>query len=156
MSGLVLYARVDGSFAVWDPLVVHESSAPDPSGRKAFLFGRDEVWLGDSNRIEGLLRDWMERLVRADRLLAQVALDEAAASGVNPAKLAEDLEELAKGDRDRDEEKFDRAIDHYRKAWGRSIKLRIRWKPAFAFVDLPPQKRSVSSAAVFAPSDWIS
>jgi hypothetical protein len=54
----VLYARVDGSFAVWDPLVLHETSVPNLAARKAFVFGRDEVWLGDSNRIEGLLRDW--------------------------------------------------------------------------------------------------
>ena len=58
MSGLVLYARVDGSFAVWDPLVIHDASPADSNGRRSFVFGREQVWLGDSPRIEGLLRDW--------------------------------------------------------------------------------------------------
>lgn len=51
ISGLVVYARVDGSFAVWDP-------AGNP-GSEALTFDREEVWDGKPGLIEGLLRDWI-------------------------------------------------------------------------------------------------
>ncbi|CAB3688267.1 AAA family ATPase [Trinickia soli] len=53
VSGLVVYARVDGSFAVWDPanpqLVSKDACAS---------FTREAVWNGGDG-IEGLLRDWI-------------------------------------------------------------------------------------------------
>lgn len=56
IPGLILYARVDGSFAVWDP-VRHTGGAEvqDP----VLVFTRDQVMNGLNNRIEGLLRDWV-------------------------------------------------------------------------------------------------
>ncbi len=52
LSGLVIYARVDGSFSVWDP---HRTAI----GQKALNFTRDDVFKGNEASIEGLLRDWI-------------------------------------------------------------------------------------------------
>jgi len=58
MSGLIIYARVDGSFAVWDPARQALSSAVlSRSGQSVFT--SDEVWNGLPGRIEGLIRDWV-------------------------------------------------------------------------------------------------
>ena len=54
ISGLVVYARVDGSFAVWDPT----GSVIDSEGERILLFNREEVWDSKTGRIEGLIRDW--------------------------------------------------------------------------------------------------
>jgi len=72
MPGLVIYARIDGGFSVWDParnywkkLVAREFESQErPS---AFQFTRDQVWNGLStgdtaeNTVlcNGLLRDWI-------------------------------------------------------------------------------------------------
>jgi hypothetical protein len=56
IPGLILYARVDGSFAVWDP-VRHGIDVPDQ--RSQLVFSRDQVMNGYDKRIEGLLRDWV-------------------------------------------------------------------------------------------------
>lgn len=53
---LVIYARVDGGIAVWDPLRTARGSA--------FKFSRDEVWNGllgpnDRQLCNGLVRDWV-------------------------------------------------------------------------------------------------
>jgi|SRR5579864_1312734 len=56
IPGLILYARVDGSFAVFDP-VRHGNEALDQ--RAALVFTRDQVMNGQGKRIEGLLRDWV-------------------------------------------------------------------------------------------------
>lgn len=55
IPGLIIYARVDGSFAVWDPVRHRPSQGPTP----ALLFKREEVFYGLEGRIEGLLRDWV-------------------------------------------------------------------------------------------------
>jgi hypothetical protein len=47
ISGLVVYARVDGSYAVWDP-----------AGEFTLVLARSEIWDGKSGTIEGLIRDW--------------------------------------------------------------------------------------------------
>jgi predicted ATPase len=57
LPGLVVYARVDGSFAVWDPA----RHSPKPHGQRtaAMVFSRDQVLRGFEGQIEGLLRDWV-------------------------------------------------------------------------------------------------
>jgi len=66
ISGLVVYARVDGSFAVWDPIntVLLESFARKNS---EVLFSRQQVWDGKEGRIEGLIRDWVRWQERRDK-----------------------------------------------------------------------------------------
>lgn len=57
IPGLVIYARVDGSFAVWDP--ARHYDAPGDSAPGFVLFTRDQVLDGLGNKIEGLIRDWV-------------------------------------------------------------------------------------------------
>lgn len=62
VPGLIVYARVDGSFAVWDP-VRHSRFQPvlgDWSSSEPLLFSRDDVLKGLDGKIEGLLRDWVK------------------------------------------------------------------------------------------------
>ncbi|MCL2082553.1 MAG: ATP-binding protein [Oscillospiraceae bacterium] len=53
IPGLIVYARVDGSYAVWDPAQQY-----DVNTSSKHVFTREEVWNG-SEAIEGLLRDWV-------------------------------------------------------------------------------------------------
>ena len=51
LAGLVVYACVDGSYAVWDPV----------GQERASVYAREEVWDGvmeGDRKIEGLVRDW--------------------------------------------------------------------------------------------------
>jgi predicted ATPase len=59
IPGLTLYARVDGSFAVFDP-VRHGRSGRDANRGGELVFTRNEVLDGFPGRIEGLLRDWVK------------------------------------------------------------------------------------------------
>ena len=58
ISGLIVYARVDGSFAVWDPA---KDIGPlnNLSRSNSFVFSSKQVWDGLHGRIEGLIRDWI-------------------------------------------------------------------------------------------------
>lgn len=60
IPGLIVYARVDGSFAVWDP--ARNRQSPDGSNsslRRHIVVTRSQVWGGQEGIIEGLLRDWI-------------------------------------------------------------------------------------------------
>lgn len=59
VPGIVVYARVDGSFAVWDPARHYQSRGPGSEPGVVFL-SRDEVLDGLPRRSEGLLRDWVK------------------------------------------------------------------------------------------------
>jgi hypothetical protein len=54
IPGLIVYARVDGSFSIWDPALKFQSSE-----QQSLTFGRQDIWRGD-DKIEGLLRDWVK------------------------------------------------------------------------------------------------
>jgi hypothetical protein len=64
IPGLIVYARVDGSFAVWDPI---SQALGDYDSTDAFIFTKDDVWDGadrdfrgrKSSYINGLIRDWV-------------------------------------------------------------------------------------------------
>lgn len=58
IPGLIVYARVDGSFAVWDPARL-VSSEGDSTRNTTLVFSRSDVWNGLSRNIEGLIRDWI-------------------------------------------------------------------------------------------------
>jgi len=68
VSGLVVYARVDGSFAVWDPANPILSGRGEGDQARSTSFTREEVWAGDKKKIEGLLRDWVRWQTRAAEL----------------------------------------------------------------------------------------
>jgi hypothetical protein len=62
IPGLVVYARVDGSFAIWDPARIQpkpSADRPTRGSQKPLLVSRSEVWGGYEGTIEGLLRDWV-------------------------------------------------------------------------------------------------
>ncbi len=70
IPGLTVYARVDGSFAVWDPIMNRHLF--DPFSQKTkdplyFVFTREQVWEGLQGEIEGLLRDWVRWQVQPGR-----------------------------------------------------------------------------------------
>jgi len=67
MSSLVIYGRVDGSFAVWDPANAGLSGALTPGQRRSVVFTREEVWNGKAPQIEGLIRDWVKWQSRPDK-----------------------------------------------------------------------------------------
>ena len=59
VPGIVVYARVDGSFAVWDPARHFQSRGPRSEPEVVFL-SRDSVLDGLPKRSEGLLLDWVK------------------------------------------------------------------------------------------------
>lgn len=69
MSALIVYGRVDGSFAVWDPanpLI----GGRGPGNKLPFAsFTRESVWRGD-DKVEGLLRDWVRWQTRPEEFPA--------------------------------------------------------------------------------------
>ena len=66
VSGLVVYARVDGSFAIWDPANQTLQRGAEHSWPGA-QFRREEVWNGKPGQIEGLIRDWVKWQERQDK-----------------------------------------------------------------------------------------
>lgn len=52
IPGLIVYALVDGSYAIWDPAKV--------SSKQVNVFSKKQVWDGYNNVIEGLIRDWVK------------------------------------------------------------------------------------------------
>lgn len=60
LPGLVVYARVDGSFAVWDPIRHGPGQSAQEGERALLLFSRKQVLDGLPGKIEGLLRDWVK------------------------------------------------------------------------------------------------
>ena len=58
IPGLIVYAKVDGAFAVWDP--VRNLEEFGGQSEADFTISRDDVLHGDSlRRIEGMVRDWV-------------------------------------------------------------------------------------------------
>jgi hypothetical protein len=56
IPGLIVYARIDGSFAIWDPVRQMDSA----SSSSSFVFDRNQVIYGLADKMEGLLRDWVK------------------------------------------------------------------------------------------------
>ncbi|MBL8150704.1 MAG: AAA family ATPase, partial [Blastocatellia bacterium] len=74
IPGLLVYAKVDGSFAVWDPAKEYFQLGESDSTPLPFVFTRDEVWNGcdievggrKTAFINGLLQDWVQWQSRPD------------------------------------------------------------------------------------------
>src|SRR5262249_13671890 len=66
IPGLTIYARVDGSFSVWDPARQNIFAADIAPPSNVVLSGQ-EVWDGSKGRIEGLIRDWVRWQNSPDR-----------------------------------------------------------------------------------------
>jgi hypothetical protein len=65
VAGLVIYARVDGSFAIWDPTAFHKRDS-DSSQQLALVLSREQLWDG-GDHIEGLIRDWTKWQDKPDK-----------------------------------------------------------------------------------------
>ncbi len=67
IPGLLIYARVDGAFAVWDPARDYWSESAKTKISKPLIFTRDEIWNGLQYNIggkvtflsNGLISDWI-------------------------------------------------------------------------------------------------
>ena len=73
-----------------------------------------------------LVQDFIDRIVKADRLLAVVSINDALAAGADPVKLAHARDELAQGDNDITQGRYQPGIDHYRNAWKQAEHLSIK------------------------------
>jgi hypothetical protein len=69
------------------------------------------------------LRSLMERMAQVARLLAVIELQDAAAVGSDSKKLAQDWEEVDRGDAEAARGTYDEAIKRYRNAWQHSAHL---------------------------------
>ena len=64
VSGLAVYAMLDGSFAVWDPANRSLVGGVELIRRRGFKFTRHQIWNGRQPHMEGLIRDcvrWQQR-----------------------------------------------------------------------------------------------
>lgn len=83
----------------------------------------------DSNKCPvdpAALQGFIDRIVKCDRLLAVISIQDAARAGLNARKVAEDLAMVAKGDREADAGHYANAIEHYRNAWRHALQLRLQ------------------------------
>jgi hypothetical protein len=71
------------------------------------------------------LQSWIDRQVQADRILAVLSVDEAAAAGGNPRKIEQDRDQIARGDADAAAGREENAIEHYRNAWSHAVQLQV-------------------------------
>ena len=86
LSGLAVYAMLDGSFAVWDPANRTLGGVGGSVQRSSFKFTRHEVWDGKEKQLEGLIRDWVKWHRRPDLYPAYTTF-EAVLSRVFPPDL---------------------------------------------------------------------
>ena len=81
------------------------------------------------------LRGVIDDLARADRLLAETALDEARNTpGANPREIARAQQELLRAEQELQRQAPDKAIDHYKKAWEHALKA-LKGKPGHGHDD---------------------
>ena len=73
-----------------------------------------------------ILQGFINRILKSDRLLAMVSINEAISAGLNAKKIAEDLAEVGKGDEEAAAGRYANAIEHYRNALRHAIQLQLR------------------------------
>jgi Legume lectin domain/HYR domain len=73
-----------------------------------------------------VLQGFVDCIVRCDRLLAIISIDDAARAGMNPNKVAQDLATVAKGDDEAIQGHYANAIEQYRNAWRHALQLQLR------------------------------
>ena len=71
----------------------------------------------DGPASSGVLQGFINRIVKSDRLLALVAIQDAATGGVKPERISRAQADVAKGDAKAAEGRYAEAIRHYRDAW---------------------------------------
>ena len=78
---------------------------------------------------DATIQNWINTLVAINRDLAETAITEAEARGVDPRKIAKALGDFATGDADAARGNFDNAIEDYRKAWNAVMDCNLTTKP---------------------------
>ena len=73
-----------------------------------------------------VLQGFIHRIVKCDRLLAVINIQDAAKAGLNARKIAEALAMVAKGDHEAAAGQYANAIEHYRNAWRHVLQLRLQ------------------------------
>ena len=73
-----------------------------------------------------LLQGFIDRIVKSDRLLAVISIQDAGKAGLNARKVAEALALVAQGDREAATGHYANAIEHYRNAWRQTLQLRLQ------------------------------
>jgi hypothetical protein len=75
----------------------------------------------DSGLSATLMQSYIDQLLAADRLLAEIAISDAIARGGNVGKIKTANDELIKGDVEKGKDHPDKAIDHYKNAWKNAV-----------------------------------
>ncbi len=78
--------------------------------------------IGRSTVPDATLMDLISRIITGDRLLAAVAIGDAISAGGNQPDITKANQEIASGDNDVADYKFNSGIEHYRNAWGHALK----------------------------------
>jgi len=73
-----------------------------------------------------ILQGFINRILKSDRLLAIISIQDAANAGLNAKKVAQDYAMVAKGDEEAAAGRYANAIEHYRNAWRHAIQLRLQ------------------------------
>ena len=73
-----------------------------------------------------VLQGIIDRIVRCDRVLAVICVQDAAAAGLKAKKVAEDLAQVAQGDDQAAKGHYENAIEHYRNAWRHALHLQLK------------------------------
>jgi hypothetical protein len=74
---------------------------------------------------DAVIQGLIERVVRADRLISSVAIQDAIDSSAAQKKIAEAEKKLAEGDSEATDGNCDKAIERYQQAWQRAVPARI-------------------------------
>jgi hypothetical protein len=73
-----------------------------------------------------VLQGMIDRIVKSDRLLAVISIQDAVRVGLNARKIGEALAMVAKGDREAAAGHYANAIEHYRNAWRQVLRLHLQ------------------------------
>jgi uncharacterized repeat protein (TIGR01451 family) len=100
-----------------------ENSLNGKTGRNVFLREKDAIvklsgLMGkNSLGLDGALQEMIERLVAADRALADIAIHQAGAAGGTSSQIVNAQKELERGNLSASSGQYPAAINHYRTAW---------------------------------------
>ncbi len=84
---------------------------------------------GKKNTVpEATLREFIDRLVAVDRILASVAIEDAKAAGANSKDIAKAEQEMAKADKMHSRILTGAVIEHYRNAWEHAQRAKTKKK----------------------------
>jgi hypothetical protein len=136
------------------PLWLDETHVCRGNGWRAFYNPKDAVQAlkeiikrKKSGIPDATAQNLLDRLVKADRLLAVVSIQDAANASANPGKIAKDLKEVTKGDQAAAAGKPAEAIQHYWHAWNQAVRLKLNVVPDAASGKMHLEFRGTGSQA---------